>query len=108
MGSRMSASAVWRVRRAGLQKQGAPAGNRAFSAAKAAASVTSAGASGPWITPRKLSTGACRISHRFVAVFILADLAELCCEQHKDCRLADLFGGAEHVAGLAADLQLGH
>ena len=33
-------------------------GNPAFSAAKAAASLISAGASGPWITPRGPSTGA--------------------------------------------------
>ena len=68
IGSSPRASAVSQVRRAGLQTANAFAGNRALRAANAAASLISAGASGPWMTPRGPSTGACRISHSLVSV----------------------------------------
>ena len=58
------ARAVSRVRRAGLQTAKALVGSLAFSAAKAATSPRSAGASGAWMTPRGPSTGAWRISQR--------------------------------------------
>src|SRR6202043_107630 len=79
--------------------------NCTLSAAKAAASLTSAGASGPWMTPRGPPTGACRINQRCLSALIF-ELGQQCCEQQQDRGLAELLGAAEHIAGLAADLAL--
>src|SRR5258708_16021216 len=57
------------------------------------------------MTPRGPSTGACRISHRFVWLLI-PRLSEPCGQQHEDRGLTDLLRGAEHVAGQSTDLPL--